>query len=243
MKGKMRIMGVLLVVLCIAIPLTTMAYSESDKPNENISFEGVDLRFDEVESYNITKAFFVENQRDIIEERAKYTDEKGNTYVFVDDELIAYWMPDFGVDSSENKELIGKDECLSTVKNTLQTVIKEYNNFDITSFNESSGGYRVLLHNEKSKFLQDTLTVQVGNDGAIKWLVVDYSELSDVSDNQIKAANELLENYIKNYSKEFSSYETDLNFRLIGKDTIATYIISFKDSEGFYFCDVVSFVL
>jgi hypothetical protein len=207
------------------------------------TYENGILTLSEVDQYNITEAFFIKNKDDFIEGRVKYTDVAGNTYVFLDDMIIAYWTPDFGVDSSADTELAGESEYLSAINERMQTLIREYTDFSVTSMDPSDGGYKVLMHNTKSDFLQDTLTVYVGGDGEIRWFEVDYSELSDVSDDQINVANEYLANYLNTAGIEYTSYEYDLKFRLKGTEVIATYIISFKDSEGSYFSETASFVL
>ena len=247
MKRKLLVIGVILAV-CIAIPLTALATLPHIEFNKHITYRNKTLNFDKVEAYNINDAFSIKNESVMIDDRVRYTDEENNTYVFSDGEIIAYWGANLGDDRSspENGHQIDKDECLAGVDNELSQVIRGYKDFRVINFDEFDDGYRLLMHNTISRYVQDTLTVQVGRDGSIEWFVADYSNLTSITDVQLKAANESFEEYVKEFtskSRDSTLFEYELKFREREGDIIATYMIVFKDSDGFFFCDTASFII
>ncbi len=195
-----------------------------------------------VEDYDLISSFSIANRAEMIEKREKYSDDSGNTYYFADNELVVYQMPEFGV-MHENSEILEKEDCLAAADEALGTMIRDYGSYTITSCNETFGCYKLLMSNGKSELFYDSLTVMVGFDGVIRWLVADYCNLSEVSDEQVKAGDGLLEKYLEERGYEFVSYEYGLRFRVRNGSLLATYIISLKDPDGAYFTDAVSFVL
>jgi hypothetical protein len=99
------------------------------------------------------------------------------------------------------------------------------------------------MSNGKSELFYDSLTVMVGFDGVIRWLVADYCNLSEITDKQVEAANALLEEHLGDIESEYVSYKYDLRFRMRNDCLLATYIISFEDPDGAYFTEAVSFAL
>ena len=242
MKLKLRIVGIILVI-CVAISGAAVAFAATDAPKENGLLGDAKLHFSEIEVYDVNEAFFLGKEPNIVENREIYTDDEGNTYIFLNDEIIAYWLKDFAAytESLPETPSINKDECLDVVSKALSSVIREYDGFCITSIDEVAGGYRVLMHNTIAEYVQDTLTVHVNGDGSIAWFVVDYSSLSSVADEQFKAANESFEKYIS--ENEDVAIDYILKFRAKGEYTIATYIVTFEAKSGAHYCDAISFIV
>ena len=241
MKRKIITIGFILLV-CIAIPFTAFAMSSARKYDKNITLGDTVLVFDKVEGYNVSAAFFIDDDMDRMEDRVKYTDNSDNTYVYLNGEIIAYWSTNLGV-FPINEKKVSKEECLYALNSELSALIRGYEDYKIIGFDDSHGGYRILMNNMISQYAQDTLTVQVNCEGSIDWFVADYCNLTGVSNAQLKAADEKLENYLSTYKEDFISFEYNLHFRLKGKEIISTYVITFTDPGGYCFSDVVSFVV
>ena len=89
MKKRLLIVGLILSI-CIALPLTAMAIMSHHDFAKTISYQDKTLRYSKVEVYDVTEAFSIECGTVMVENRLQYTDEKGNTYIFLDDEILAY---------------------------------------------------------------------------------------------------------------------------------------------------------
>ena len=200
------------------------------------------LHFEGVEDYDLISSFSIANRAEMIEKREKYSDDSGNTYYFADNELVVYQMPEFGV-MHENSEILEKEDCLAAADEALGTMIRDYESYTVTSCQESYGCYKLLMSNGKSELFYDSLTVMVGFDGVIRWLVADYCNLSEVSDEQVQAGDRLLEKHLGELEDEFVSYEYDLRFRMRNGCLLATYITLLEDPDGRFFTDVASFIL
>lgn len=209
--------------------------------------KGASCEFEPGRLEAIMESCMISNRRNtrLVENRVRYTDEEGNLYVFLNDDLISYkasrlpsecmHMPD-GSTISEN-------ECLVSLNSVLSPVIRGYEDFSITSFCEYYGGYRLEMSKSISEYTEDILAAHVNGDGSVAWFVANYSNLTEVSDRQVRAADDLLKNYIGNYSASYASYEYDVKFYKYGKTVAASYIITFEDRHGAYFCDMVSFIV
>ena len=256
MKARMKC--ALLIVLCFAISISVLAVDKGNAtenysadvqaqdppstPEASPFFRTDGLHAEGIEDYDLVYAFFIANRAEMIEKRERYSDDSGNLYIYVGSELVSYQMPEFGV-MHENSEILEKEDCLAAADEALGTMIRDYGSYTITSCNETFGCYKLLMSNGKSELFYDSLTVMVGFDGVIRWLVADYCNLSEVSDEQVKAGDGLLEKYLEERGYEFVSYEYGLRFRVRNGSLLATYIISLKDPDGAYFTDAVSFVL
>ncbi len=195
-----------------------------------------------VEDYDLVSSFSIANRSEMIEKREKYSDDSGNLYLYAGSELVSYQMPDFGV-MHENSEVLEKEDCLAAADEALSAMIRDYDDYSIMDCAESHGCYKLLMSSGKSELFYDSLTVMVGFDGVIRWLTADYCDLSEVSDEQVRAADELLEKYLADSDAKYVCYESSLRFRMRNGCLLATYNISFDDPDGFCYAEAVSFVL
>ena len=232
--------SIVLTLLVVVMISTAAALGSNGRIEDSITVGGAVLRIDKVEEYDIVGGLFVENVQEMTERRVRYVDENDNMYIFHDTDLIAYRAT-----ASDYDDIVSlvRDSCLLAVSEALKPLIRGYENFSITNFDEALGGYRLLMHNSISEYVQDTLTVQVDIDGIISWFVVDYSNLTMVSNEQVRVAHELLSNYIRDNSEDHIYHINDLQFRLKGECTIASFIVRFESADGYSFVRALSFVV
>lgn len=257
MKKRVQMKCAVMLVLCLALLLSAGCHqggapaegsadreSQASAPAPEASpFAPPDgLRDDGAEDYDLVSAFSVANRAEMVEKRERYLDDAGNLYLFADGELVSYQMPEFGV-LHENSEILEKEACLAAADEALGTMIRDYDGYTVTSCDESRGCYKLRMRSGRNELFYDSLTVMVGFDGEIRWLTVDRCDLSEVSDEQVEAANEMLEKHLAERYDRSVGYEYDLRFRMRSGCLLATYIISLEDPDGARFTDTVSFAL
>ena len=168
-----------------------------------------------------------------------YKDDVNNSYEFDNMGRVVSYRAN-SVEKSSHMQ--SEKSIVNNVNALCNELIKNFKDYSLEICEKTEIGYQMIFIDKVSNSINpNKIYVSIRNSGDISWIIVDYTDIINISQDDIDYFNEQLELYV-NSNYNFKEYTAEVSYKNINDVLVANYTMCFTDLEGAYFTDLVTIV-
>lgn len=172
-----------------------------------------------------------------------YTDSNKNLYQFDKefDNFVSYGKYD--IFSTENTTKINSEQAKNIFNEFLKDLIEDNMNLDPIITSNEDGSYIIECINKDKEYTTDHIFATITSMGDITVFTLNQYKGKSITDEQLKATDTRLDDYIKNNYKDILSYTIYKTIRIVNSVPVVFYSITMTEDNKYKSMFIESIVL